>query len=161
MSSSLFQKVLIEIEKHSNQKYEMDHALGKLVLDRVLPYPYFYPYSYGYIPGTRAGDGDEIDILVVSDKSYPSGAEMESFIIGALEMTDEKGEDIKLLVVSKEDYESCMIRDITDLDKTILENIHWFFSNYKSKEKNKWAKIGDFLNREKALVYYNASCLTA
>ena len=138
----------------------MDHATGKLILDRVLPYPYFYPYSYGYIPGTKAGDDDEIDILVISEKSYPSGMEMECYILGALEMLDEKGEDIKLLVLPREDYEAnSEIRDIHHLKETILENIKWFFTHYKSKDKNKWSKIGDFINREKALEYFHASIL--
>jgi inorganic pyrophosphatase len=53
-------RVYIEIEKHSNQKYEFNKTTNKLELDRVLPYPYFYPYAYGFIENTLAMDGDEL-----------------------------------------------------------------------------------------------------
>jgi inorganic pyrophosphatase len=63
-------KVYIEIEKFSNIKYEFNKELNKLCVDRILPYPYFYPYAYGFIPNTKALDGDELDICVLTDIAY-------------------------------------------------------------------------------------------
>ena len=60
----------LEIEKHSNIKYEYDKKFNKLMVDRVIPYPYFYPYSYGYIPNTLGKDNDELDILLITNEKY-------------------------------------------------------------------------------------------
>ena len=46
----------IEIEQFSNIKYEYDKFMKELVVDRILPYPYYYPYAYGFIPHTLAED---------------------------------------------------------------------------------------------------------
>jgi inorganic pyrophosphatase len=154
----MFQQTVIEIEKHSNQKYEYCHETGTMKLDRVLPYPYFYPYSYGFIPGTRAEDGDEMDTVVISDTNYKRGENLSCYIIGALEMEDEKGMDMKLLVLSKEDYEkNPAMRDIKDIKPEILEDIKWFFSNYKSKDSTRWSRIGNYLSRTEALYHYEQS----
>jgi inorganic pyrophosphatase len=146
-----FHKVFVEIEKHSNHKYEWDHDAGVLVLDRVLPYPYFYPYSYGFIPDTMAPDGDEVDVLILSDRCYKKTADVECFIIGALEMEDEKGEDLKLLALSSEDFYASTARDVADLPPKIRDDIRWFFTNYKSHDESRWSKTGRFLSREEAL----------
>jgi inorganic pyrophosphatase len=61
-------KVYIEIEKDTNIKYEFDKKLKELIVDRILPEPFKYPYAYGFIPNTLAMDGDDLDILVITDK---------------------------------------------------------------------------------------------
>src|SRR6185295_19864799 len=54
-------EVVIEIPRGSRNKYEFDEATGALRLDRVLSAAVFYPHEYGFIDGTRAGDGDHTD----------------------------------------------------------------------------------------------------
>ena len=121
--------VYIEIEQYSNQKFEYDKNENKLVLDRVLNYPYFYPYCYGFIPGTMADDNDELDILIITDNTIKKDNNYNVYIIGSLIMEDEKGMDEKILCVFEEDYEK--INDISDLNKNIKDDIYNFFSNYK------------------------------
>lgn len=144
-------KVFVEIEKHSNEKYEWDRESGELILDRVLPYPFFYPYSYGFIPGTMAPDGDEIDVLIISDKCHKKDHVVECVVIGALEMQDEKGDDLKILAIPIDEYQSSTVRDVKDLEPKILEDVRWFFTNYKSKDKHRWSKTGAFLSNDEAL----------
>ena len=71
-------KVYIEIEKFSNIKYEFNKELNKLCVDRILPYPYFYPYAYGFIPNTKALDGDELDICVLTNIPYKNDVLLEA-----------------------------------------------------------------------------------
>ena len=118
-------RVYIEIEKDSNEKYELDKERGELVLDRLLPYPYYYPYSYGFITQTLAMDDDELDALIISDKMVEKNRFYDVFIIGVLIMEDEKGMDEKVLCVFKEDYDE--LKDLDDLCQEIKDNIHWFF----------------------------------
>ena len=54
--------VFIEVSKESRNKYEWDHDLGALRLDRVLHSAVYYPYDYGFIPQTLCGDGDPLDV---------------------------------------------------------------------------------------------------
>lgn len=146
-------RVYIEIEKHSNQKYEFNKIENKLELDRVLPYPYYYPYSYGFIANTKAMDDDELDVLIITDKELKNDKWYDVFIIGVLIMSDEKGLDEKILCVLPEDYES--MSDIDLLSDEIKDNIRWFFSNYKSKTPNKFSIVNGFENKEKAIELYN------
>jgi len=148
--------VFIEIEKDSNMKYEINKETGKLDLDRVLPHPYFYPYCYGYIINTLAMDNDELDALIITDKKLENDKYYDAYIIGLLDMSDEKGKDEKVLCVLEEDYSS--ISDINDLSIDIRDNIHWFFSNYKSKTPNKWSKVEDFRDKDYAVTIYKRSC---
>ena len=70
-------------------------------------------------------------------------------------MEDEKGMDEKILTVLKEDFDN--IKDISDLDNEIKDNIHWFFSNYKSKTDGKWSKVIGFINKELSVKLYEKS----
>ena len=120
--------IYIEIEKHSNLKYEFDKIGQILALDRTLPYPYFYPYAYGYIPNTLAADGDELDALIITDRQdLKKDTFYSAHIIGVLIMEDEKGMDEKVLCVLEEDSKN--IKDIYQLSDQIKDDIEWFFSN--------------------------------
>jgi inorganic pyrophosphatase len=140
--------VYIEIEKDSNIKYELNKDTNKLEVDRILPYPYYYPYCYGFIINTLAMDNDELDALIITDKKLERDKHYEAYIIGVLIMSDEKGKDEKILCVLEEDY--LIINDINKLPNETLQNIQWFFSQYKSKTPNKWSKVNGF--REKAVA---------
>ena len=145
--------VYIEIEKHSNIKYEYDKKLEKCVVDRILDYPYFYPYAYGFIPNTLAEDNDELDVLIITNKKLYRNRKYKAYIIGTLVMEDEKGLDEKVLCVLKQDYNN--INNISDLDKDIKDDIKWFFSNYKSKSKDKWSKVSEFIDKKKSIELFN------
>lgn len=150
--------VYIEIEKDSNIKYEFDKSKNELIVDRILPYPFYYPFAYGFIPHTLAMDGDDLDILLVTDKKIERDQYYEAFIIGVLVMEDEKGMDEKVLCVLEEDLDR--FDDISDLDENTLSNIHWFFSNYKSKTPGKWSRVMGYENKTYATQLYEKSILS-
>lgn len=144
--------VYIEIEKDSNQKYELNKETNKLELDRILPYPYYYPYCYGFIEETIATDEDELDALIITNEHLAKDQYYLVYIIGVLIMEDEKGLDEKVLCVLEKDYEK--FQDISDLPQETLDNIHWFFTNYKSKTPNKWSKVHDYKDKAAAIEVY-------
>jgi inorganic pyrophosphatase len=150
-------RVYIEIEKDSNIKYEFDKESNKLEVDRILPEPYYYPYCYGFIPYTLAMDNDELDALIITDKKLKNNKVYEAFIIGALMMCDEKGMDEKILCVLEEDYSE--INCLDKLSDEIKENIHWFFSNYKSETPDKWSTVYGFAGKDNAIKLYETSRL--
>jgi inorganic pyrophosphatase len=146
-------RVYIEIEKGSNMKYEFCKETEELVLDRILPDQYRYPFAYGYILDTKAADGDELDILIITDKYVKKDRYYNAYIVGVLIMEDEKGMDEKVLCVFEEDRER--IKDISDIASDELQSIHWFFTNYKSETPGKWSQVHNFQNKESAIKLYN------
>jgi inorganic pyrophosphatase len=150
-----YYNIYIEIEKHSNLKYEYDRESDSLQLDRILPYPYFYPYAYGFFKKTLGNDGDELDALLLTNQKYNINENVDCKIIGGLIMEDEKGMDEKIFVVPLNDD---MFENLSDNDKEdIYNDIIWFFSNYKSKEKIKWSKVHRLMSIDEATDLYNKS----
>ena len=93
-------EIVVEIPRGSRNKYEYDEHAGVYRLDRVLSSAVFYNFDYGFIEGTRAGDGDHTDALLVIDEPTFTGCHVWARPIGGLEMRDEKGFDFKVLCVA-------------------------------------------------------------
>ena len=143
------------IEIPQNQiglKYEIEKESGAVFVDRFLTTPMFYPANYGFIPNTLAGDGDPLDILVISPFAVQAGAVIKSKVIGILMMEDKKGLDEKIIAVPSSDvskeYEN--INEIEDLSFNLVNQIKHFFERYKDLEKNKWVKVQGFKNSAEA-----------
>jgi inorganic pyrophosphatase len=133
-------------------KYEIEKESGAIFVDRFLTAPMFYPANYGFIPNTLGGDGDPLDILVISPFSVQAGAVIPSKVIGLLLMEDEGGMDEKIIAVpassvSKE-YEK--VNEIEDLPTLLVNQIKHFFERYKDLEKNKWVKVQGFKTAQEA-----------
>jgi inorganic pyrophosphatase len=145
--------VVVEIPQNSiGLKYEIDKDSGAVFVDRFLTAPMFYPANYGFVPNTLGGDGDPIDVLVVSPFAIQAGAVIPSKVIGVLIMEDEGGMDEKIIAVpassiSKE-YEN--VKEIEDLPELLIKQIKHFFERYKDLEKNKWVKVQGFKDANEA-----------
>ncbi|MGC4000156.1 MAG: inorganic diphosphatase [Anaeromyxobacter sp.] len=65
-------RVVIESPRGATVKLKYDTGLGVMTVSRPLPLGLSYPYDWGFVPGTRAPDGDPVDALVYWDvPSYP------------------------------------------------------------------------------------------
>ena len=146
-------EVFIEIERHSNQKFEWNKQTHQLELDRTLSYPYFYPYAYGFIPNTLAPDGDPVDVIILTEKKINNNQFISVAIIGVLCMEDEQGVDDKLLCILVEDMN--IIKSIDDIPSQCLYDIQWFFSNYKNNRHGKWTIIHGYKDKEVAITIFN------
>jgi inorganic pyrophosphatase len=137
--------VIIEIPAMAAPvKYEVDKDSGALFVDRFLNTPMFYPCNYGFVPHTLSDDGDPVDVLVVTPVPLVSGAVIPARPVGMLNMTDEAGEDAKLIAVPISKLYSLYdgVQEATDLPRELLAQIEHFFEYYKKLEPNKWVKIG-------------------
>eukprot|EP00742_Colponemidia_sp_Colp-10_P004059 GILJ01004330.1.p1 GENE.GILJ01004330.1~~GILJ01004330.1.p1 ORF type:complete len:647 (+),score=118.97 GILJ01004330.1:2203-4143(+) len=143
--------VFIEVPKGYNNKYEFDHHTGYMKLDRVLHSAVFYPGDYGFVPQTLCGDGDPLDVIILTTFPLNPGSLVDVRVIGVLDMEDEKGQDAKVLGVVHTDPRSLEIRDIEDVDSHVKAEIQHFFETYKSLELNKWAKVTAWRNRDAAM----------
>ena len=149
--------IYIEIEKDSCIKYEFCKTKNSLVIDRLLDHPYVYPYAYGFIPNTLAEDGDELDVLILSDDIIKNDKHYHAYIVGCLVMEDEKGMDEKILCVFEKDYEK--IKDLNDIDEDSKNKIYYFFENYKKNTVGKWSNVIGFINKELSINLYNKSII--
>ena len=112
-------EAIVEIPKGSRNKYEVDHATGAIYLDRVLFSSIHYPADYGFIAGTKAADGDPLDVLIIVEEPTFPGCRVRIRPIGVLLMRDEMGTDEKILAVPVADPRFDDIDDMGDLQK------HW------------------------------------
>ena len=145
--------VIIEIPMHGEPvKYEVDKESGAIFVDRFMNTAMHYPCNYGYIPHTLCGDGDPADVLVITPVPLQTGVVVRCRPIGVLKMTDEGGEDAKLLAVPVDKL--CIlyhdIQNHTDLQEITLKQIVHFFQHYKDLEPNKWVKIDGWYGVEEA-----------
>lgn len=146
-------EVFIEVTKESNIKYEHEHETGKLICDRVLHTTCVYPYNYGYIGDTLAGDGDPLDIMVVTGYGLMPGCYIKCKILGVLFTRDEKGMDEKLIAVPIEKIDPYMrgINKLEDLKEIQRDKIKFFFEHYKKLEPGKWVEVTGWGNKDDAL----------
>lgn len=124
-------RVIIEIPKNSSNKYEYDKKLGVFRLDRALYSPMHYPGDYGFIPGTRADDGDPLDVLVLVDEPSFTGCLMDVRPVGLLNMIDEKQHDQKVLAVPTRNPRFDSIHTMDQVFPHVRKEIEHFFSIYK------------------------------
>jgi inorganic pyrophosphatase len=130
--------VVIEIPMNSGIKYEIDKDSSSLFVDRLVSTAMYYPCNYGYIPQTLCGDGDAADVLVVFPQPVQAGSVIRCRPIGVLKMTDEAGEDSKIVAVPH------------DKLTTLYKQIEHFFEHYKDLEKGKWVKVAGWGDLEEA-----------
>ncbi len=145
--------VLIEIPQGGIPiKYELDKDSGALYVDRFLHTSMVYPANYGFIPHTRAQDGDPADALVLSQVPVMSGAVVRCRPIGALLMEDENGPDEKIIAVPVEKLNPFYadIRSCSDLPQIMRDQIAHFFRHYKDLEQGKWVKIARWVGPQDA-----------
>ena len=143
--------VVVEIPQGSRNKYEYDDQLGRIRLDRTLHSSVHYPTDYGFIPETLADDGDHLDaMVVVQEPSFP-GCLVEVRVIGLLDMSDEKGDDQKVLAVPVGDPRFQDVHELGDLPSHWLREIETFFATYKLLEDKK-TEVKGWHSREEALA---------
>ncbi len=154
--------VIIEIPLRGEPiKYEVDKETGAMFVDRFMNTAMHYPCNYGYIPQTLSDDGDPVDVLVVTGIPLITGSVVRCRPVGMLAMTDEAGEDTKILAVPV-DKLSSMYSDVDsphDLPEMLLNQITHFFEHYKDLENGKWVKVegwrGPEAAREEIMASYN------
>ena len=145
--------VIVEIPASSAIKYEYDEKSGFMMVDRFMHTTMRYPFNYGFMPHTKADDGDPLDVLVLSTHPIMVGCVIEVRPVGMLEMEDEDGIDHKILAVplDKIDPFFSHIQDVTDINIMTLDSMKHFFEKYKDLENNKWVKVQEFKNKKAAL----------
>ncbi|HRP97781.1 MAG TPA: inorganic diphosphatase [Rhodocyclaceae bacterium] len=136
--------VVIEIPAQGDPiKFEVDKDSGAVFVDRFMGTSMRYPINYGYVPHTIAGDGDPVDVLVVTPFALAPGVVIRCRPVGVLKMEDESGMDAKVIAVpvSKLTPLYDKVHSIDDLPELLMKQTVHFFEHYKDLEPGKWVKV--------------------
>ncbi len=142
--------VTIEIPKGQRNKYEVDHATGRIRLDRMLFTSTRYPADYGFVENTLGEDGDPLDALMLLDEPTFPGCLIRARTIGLFHMRDEAGGDDKLLCVPAGDPRLHHLQDLEDVSKFDRLEIQHFFETYKELEPGKSVEGAHWAGRAEA-----------
>jgi inorganic pyrophosphatase len=142
--------VIIDTPKNSRNKYTYDPEIGLFKLGGVLAAGHSFPYDFGFIPKTKGGDGDPVDVLVLMDEPGFVGLWVEARLIGGWEayQTERDGRrerNDRLVAVSKHSLIYKELQNLDDLNKTLAGQIVHFFVSYneaKGKHFEAAAKFG-------------------
>lgn len=132
---------LVEIQRGSINKYEIQKDTGFFKLDRVLFQQTPYPFDYGLISQTYDADDDLLDVAVLNDgEPFAQACLVEGRVIGVMYFDDTGETDDKIIVVPNDDYRWKEVKDISDLSKAQIEEMEFFWTHIKDiqfKYKNK------------------------
>lgn len=128
--------VVNEIPAGSNHKVEWNREVKAFMIDRVEPKIFAKPTNYGFIPQTLDEDGDELDVLLVTDDPVATGVFLEARIIGVMKFVDDGEVDDKVVVVPADDRNTGdAINSLEDLPKQLIRQIEFHFNHYKDLKK--------------------------
>jgi inorganic pyrophosphatase len=127
---------VIEIPKGSMLKAEWRRHEEFFALDRVEPAIFAKPVSYGFIPQTLDEDGDELDVLLVTEEPLPMGLVIsETRVIGMVDFEDDGENDHKIICVPMDDRNAESIKHVDELGEQWKKQITHHFTHYKDLKK--------------------------
>lgn len=141
---------VIEIEKGSKKKYELDKESGLLILDRILHTSTHYPANYGFIPCTLADDNDPLDVLILCSEAIHPMVLVRAYPIGVITMMDSGHFDEKIIAIPFEDPTYNSFRSIDGLPNHIFSEMQHFFRVYKELEGKETA-VKEVMGRKEAI----------
>ena len=140
---------IIEINKGSKNKYEIDKKTGIIALDRVAHTSQDFPFDYGFIPQTLWHDGDAMDVVLLTTYPLFPGILVRVRPVAIMSMVDSGDADDKIIAVPVDDPRWDDVEDLKDLNPHTLREIEHFYSTYK-KLQNKEVIINDFKDKKAA-----------
>lgn len=139
---------IIDTPKGSRNKFSFDEDRGLFVLAGVLPAGAIFPYDFGFIPNTKAEDGDPLDILILMDEPAFAGCVVLSRLLGVIEAKQtEKGKTARndrLIAVAANSRNHRDLKSLSGLNKHLLDEIEHFFVSYNEAKGKRFKPLGRF-----------------
>lgn len=143
---------VIETPGGSRNKFKFDQQLGFYALSGVLPEGMVFPHAFGFVPRTKAADGDPEDVLIIMDEPTFTGCVVRSRLIGVIEAqqsengSSERNDRLIAVAAHSRDYSS--IHHLDDLNANMIREIEQFFINYNKERGKKFKVLGKHGPRE-------------
>jgi inorganic pyrophosphatase len=141
--------VIVEINKGSKNKYEIDKKTGLIALDRAMHTSQDFPFDYGFVPQTLWHDNDPLDVILLTTYPLLPGVLVRARPIAIMNMIDGGEGDDKLIAVPIADPRWEHVQDLSDINKHTLKEIEHFYSTYK-KIQNKTVEVTGFKGKAEA-----------
>ena len=135
--------VIVEINKGSKNKYEIDKETGLIALDRVSHTAQDFPFDYGFVPQTLWDDGDALDVVLLTTHPIYPGILVDARPVAIMRMIDSGDSDDKVIAVPVGDPRWSEITDLPEINKHTLKEIEHFYTTYK-KLQNKEVLVKGF-----------------
>jgi inorganic pyrophosphatase len=139
-------RVVIETPKHGRNKFAFEPDIQAFTLSAVLPVGSSFPFDFGFIPKTKGGDGDPLDVLLLMDEPAFPGCVIEVRLVGVIEATQtQKGKKIRndrLIGVASECHLHRNVKTIQDIDPKLLDQIEDFFEDYNKMKGERFKPLG-------------------
>ena len=138
--------VVIETPKGHRNKFKYDEEKNVFTLSGVLPVGSSFPYDFGFIPSTKAPDGDPIDVLLLMDEPAFPGCLIAARLVGVIDA--EQTEDGKttrndrLIAAAAHSNDYSDLRSLRDVNPHLIEEIQHFFISYNQVRGKKFKPIG-------------------
>jgi len=149
--------VVIEIPKGSEKKFEYDEATDQIVVDFIFTDGFKYFFNYGFIPQTKAQDGDTLDVIVLGP-TLESGAVVLCRPIGIIKQLDRGQEDHKVVAVPVDCSETEKLQNIQDLKDAEWQRFKDFYTEI-GRQKQKKIEIIGFEDKDQAVAEIKKSML--
>ncbi|OGZ72960.1 MAG: hypothetical protein A2908_00060 [Candidatus Staskawiczbacteria bacterium RIFCSPLOWO2_01_FULL_38_12b] len=142
--------VVVEIQKGGQVKYEYDEEWCEVKVSAIFKNGFSFPFDYGYVPETRGGDGDHLDVFVLGSQSVRMGAIVECRPIGIIELINRREKDDKVLAIPLNDLGSKNIKTLEDLPFD-YKNIFEDFFKELAVQRNKTMEISGYKDAQTAI----------
>jgi inorganic pyrophosphatase len=152
-------RAIIETPKGRRNKFDYDPESNLFRLGGLLPAGMVFPFDFGFIPNTRGGDGDPLDVMVLMDEPAHVGCLLDVRIVGVMEAEQSDGaktiENHRLLAVAMHSYAHDHVTSIEDINQSILDQLEAFFVTY-NKQRGKKFKVTKRGGPKRALAIIEA-----
>jgi inorganic pyrophosphatase len=139
--------VVVETPRGSRNKFTYEPELGLFRLGKQLPAGAVFPFDFGFVPSTRAGDGDPLDALVLLDSATFPGCLVRVRLLGVIlgRQTGRSGRTVdnpRLIAVGTKSNEYDGVEDLDDLSTALVDEIEHFFVSYNAASGKIFAPMG-------------------
>lgn len=145
--------VVVEINKGSKNKYEIDKKTGLIKLDRTAHTAQDFPFDYGFVPRTLWHDNDPLDVIILTTYPLQPGILVDVRPVAIMNMVDGGEGDDKIIAVPIEDPRWDNVKDLADINPHTLKEMEHFYSTYK-KLQNKEVQVTGFKGAEEARLAF-------
>ena len=146
--------VVVETVRGSRAKIAYDARHGVFRLKHLLPEGAVFPHDFGFVPGTRAGDGDPLDVLLLADDATFAGCVVAARLVGVLEAEQRDEGDAggdaggdaerndRLIAVAAASHAHATVRALDDLGEPVLAQLEHFFVSYNAARGKRFTPLG-------------------
>jgi len=145
--------VIVEINKGSKNKYEIDKKTGLIALDRVSHTAQDFPYDYGFVPRSYWHDQDPLDVILLTTYPLLPGILVQARPVAIMNMIDSGDKDDKIIAVPVDDPRFDRVQDLGDINPHTIKEMEHFYSTYK-KLQDKEVEVTGFQGKKEAQAVF-------